>query len=289
MRNGTGLRLGFVILVWNSEKVIGPCLESIFAMKGIESHVVVVDNGSTDDTLARVNAAWAKFAGDPGGSTLEVIRLPENLGMTVSRNKGLRALTGIDIDYYCNLDSDTVVNEAAMLGLARTLKAHPCYGVVGPRMTTSSGVEQMSARAFPTVLEKLFKGSPIPTLNRVGTDMERQSPVDPAADCYPVDYLMGACLMIRPEAMAAVGGMDERIFYGPDDADFCLCVWEAGYQVAYCPEYTIIHEWQRLSKKKLFSKMNWEHVKGLAYMFAKHRYLFGTRRLKRRFPGTAEY
>ena len=287
MRNGTGLRLGFVILAWNSEKVIGPCLESIFAMKGIESHVVVVDNGSTDDTLARVDAAWAKFSGDPGGSTLEIIRLTENQGTTVPRNLALRVLMAENMDYYCVLDSDTVVNEAAFVVMARELDAHPGYGMIGPTLISSAGVRQMSARNFPTAVVKLLKAAPLAALQRLGERMEQPRPAGAGANSYPVDCLMSACWLIRPEALAAAGLLDERIFYAPEDVEYCIRMWKSGNQVAFCPGARIIHEWQRLSKKRFFSRINWEHIKGLAYMFAKHRYLFGTRRLKHSFPSAA--
>ena len=55
------------------------------------------------------------------------------------------------------------------------------------------------------------------------------------------------------------------------------------YQVAFCPRARIIHEWQRISKRKLISRMNWEHIKGLCYMFRKHNYFFSTKKLKASF------
>ena len=114
--------------------------------------------------------------------------------------------------------------------------------------------------------------------------MEIQLPPAPDATSYPVDYLMSACWLIRPDVLAKTGLLDDEIFYAPEDAEYCIRVWKTGFQVAFCPRATIIHEWQRLSKKKLVSKMNWEHIKGLAYMFKKHRYLFTTQKLKKSFP-----
>ena len=63
----------------------------------------------------------------------------------------------------------------------------------------------------------------------------------------------------------------------------CIRVWKAGYKVAFCPEARIIHEWQRLSKKKLISRMNLEHLKGLAHMFRRHRYLLSAEKLRKTF------
>ena len=100
---------------------------------------------------------------------------------------------------------------------------------------------------------------------------------------YPVDYLMSACWLVRPEVFDKAGLLDEKIFYAPEDAEFCIRVWKAGYKVAFCPEARIIHEWQRLSKKKLISRMNLEHLKGLAHMFRRHRYLLSAEKLRKTF------
>lgn len=271
------LNIGFVILTWNSERVISPCLHSIFEMEEFCSHVVIIDNGSSDGTLTKTNDFIP-----PEGSTLNVITYSSNMGTTVSRNAGIERLKDKELDYYCILDSDTVINTEAFKKMAGEMSKHPEYGIIGPRMITSDGVVQTSARAFPTLKEKLYKGIPIAALQRKGEKMEKQAVRN--ADSYPVDYLMSACWMIRPEALKKVGLLDEKIFYAPEDAEYCIQMWKSGYQVAFCPKAQIIHEWQRLSKKKLISKINWEHIKGLAYMFAKHKYAFSTEKLKKSFP-----
>ena len=112
--------------------------------------------------------------------------------------------------------------------------------------------------------------------------MEQIQPDHSSDDSYPVDYLMSACWLLRPEVFESAGLLDEKIFYAPEDAEFCIRVWKAGYQVAYCPTVSIIHEWQRLSKKKLISRINWEHMKGLTYMFWKHRYFLNAEKLRQR-------
>lgn len=270
-------KIGFVILVWNSEKVIGKCLQSISHLQETQPSVVVVDNGSVDKTLEIISQY-------NGQLDLKVIQYEENKGTTVSRNAGLREVRNNKPDYYCILDSDTEINDDAFLKLIKEMQGHPEYGLIGPTMVTSQGLVQMSARAFPTALEKLYKAIPIKALQVKGEAMENQNPDNPGAESYPVDYLMSACWLIKPDLLDEVGLLDEKIFYAPEDAEYCIRVWKAGYQVAFCPDATIIHEWQRLSKKKLFSKVNWEHIKGLIYMFRKHHYFASTNQLKKTFP-----
>ena len=269
-------KIGFVILVWNSERVIGKCLESISNLKSIEPMVVVVDNGSVDNTIDIVNEYIEKL-------DLSIITYPINMGTTISRNAGLLKLKAMVPDYLCVLDSDTEVNDEAFVALLYEMSHNPSYGIIGPNMATSSGYVQDSARAFPTVMEKLFKAIPIHSLQVKGEAMEKQAPLSPDSVSYPVDYLMSAFWLMRPDLIDKVGLLDERIFYAPEDAEYCIRVWKSGYQVAYCPQARIIHEWQRISKKKLISKMNWEHIKGLCYMFWKHRYCISTKRLKALF------
>lgn len=271
-------KIGFVILVWNSEKVIEKCLVSIINLQHIQPFIVVVDNGSTDGTL-RIVKQYEHFLKD----SFFIIQYEENKGTTISRNAGIKKLMSVDPDYYCILDSDTAISDEAFLKLIEQLEEHPKYGIIGPEMITSSGMIQMSARCFPTVMEKVYKGIPIKSLQVKGEEMEIQRPPYPGAESYPVDYLMSACWLIRPKVLETAGLLDENIFYAPEDTEYCIRVWKSGYQVAFCPCARIIHEWQRLSKKKLISKMNWEHIKGLGYMFKKHHYFFTAKRLKESF------
>ncbi len=269
-------RIGFVILVWNSEKVIDKCLYSISNLERIEPVVIVVDNGSTDNTISIVEKYVTKFK-------LDIIRYEQNMGTTISRNAGIRKLETLKPDYYCVLDSDTEVNDDAFVKLLEEMENNPSYGVIGPTLVTSSGVVQMSARCFPTFIEKFYKAVPIKSVQAKGEALEVQTPPSDDAVSYPVDYLMSAFWLIRPDVLEKAGILDEKIFYAPEDAEYCIRVWKSGYKVAFCPVVSIIHEWQRLSKKKFFSKMNWEHIKGLCHMFRKHHYFFTSKKLRASF------
>lgn len=274
------IRIGFIILTWNSAHVIEACLSSVLSIKNIETKVVLVDNGSTDHTVELAEGIEREKT-----DNLKIIRYPNNRGITIARNSGIRHFIGKQIDYICILDSDTVINSSAIEQLIAEMEIHPQYGIIGPKMITSAGVPQMSARCFPTLLEKICKAMPFSSFQRLGEQMEQQYFEVLDTGSYSVDYLMGAFWLIRPDVFESAGMFDEKIFYGPDDAEYCIRVWKTGYQVAYCPKAQIIHEWQRLSKRKMISKINWEHIKGLAYMFRKHHYLFSCKKLRRSFGG----
>lgn len=275
-------KIGFVILTWNSEKCIGACLDSIFSLDGgrLEGKVIVVDNGSTDGTEAEIKKAVSTHQ---SSFTCDIHKLDKNYGTTSSRNKGIKALLDdSDIEYICALDSDTVVNTSAMLTLIDVLENDPNCAIVGPRMKDKKGVYQRSGRNIPTLTEKLFKVLPIKSLGEKGQAMEASVQVD-GSGTVEVGYLLSACWMMKKGIFKEVGLLDEKIFYAPEDVEFCIRCHKAGYSIKYCRDAEIIHEWQRLSRKKLFSKHNYEHLKGLAYMFGKHGYLFKTDKIEKEY------
>lgn len=237
-------------------------------MLGLECRelgVWVVDNGSIDGTpeiLERIAEVDGR---------LHVIREGENLGTTVSRNEALRCVAP-DTDYVCVLDSDTVVNQAAFERLVAVL-VDGTIGVVGPTMANSEGQVQLSGRALPTLGIKLRKACSIGGASKKAADAEVPSaPVK--GGLQDVGYLLSACWLMPYGSLETVGLLDEKIFYAPEDVDWCLRCHKAGLRVVRCHDARIVHEYQRLSRKRIFSKINVEHVKGLAHYFMKHRYLF---------------
>lgn len=270
------MKIGYVILTWNSSNVIKKCIESIITINSLVADIIIVDNGSMDNTLEIIDSIKI-----PAQHSLSVIKLKENMGTTISRNKGINELKKHNVDYYCVLDSDTEVNENAICKMTEYLKKNPNCGIVGPRMVTSGGTVQISGRCFPTITEKFCKAVPIKSIQAIGEKKEEIVPRDIVTGSYPVDYLMSACWVIPHRVIEQVGLFDEKIFYAPEDVEYCIRVWKTGYEVVYYPETQIIHEWQRLSKKKLISKMNWEHIKGLAYMFKKHGYIFNAAKIRK--------
>lgn len=258
--------VSFVVLTWNSQQFIADCLESIFACESFVPRVFVVDNGSTDSTKSILYDFQRTYP------SLVCTMLSENKGTTVSRNLALRDAVQ-ESDYVCVLDSDTVVNDYAIAEMIEAIRKHPDIGVVGPTMCNSSGEEQLSGRNLPSIGIKLRKAIPFGSFKDKGAHMEL--PNTPIVDgLQDVPYLLSACWLMPVSTLEKVGLLDERIFYAPEDVDYCVRVHQAGLRVVRCWNARIIHEYQRLSHKKLVSKTNIEHIKGLAYYFKKYGYLF---------------
>lgn len=260
-------RYAFIVLTWNSEKYISDCLDSIDeAMAGTDTTVYVIDNGSTDHTVDYIR----NWNNKSHNIKIDLTQLKKNTGTTVSRNIGLRKAINSS-NYICVLDSDTKINKDAIVRLAEVVDTYKKVGIVGPVLRGLDGTIQNSGRAIPTMLIKMLKVMPFGSLRKKGENKE----VIPKVNAItPVGYLMSACWFMRSRIVDDVGLLDEKIFYAPEDVEYCLRMWQNGYAVVYDKTVAITHAWQRLSRKKLISKHNYEHIKGLAYLFVKYKYLF---------------
>lgn len=265
--------IAFVILTWNSEKYIGDCLKSLQSFRKLSVCICVVDNGSTDDTR-RILQSYSSVP----SLCMQVVLLDGNYGTTISRNKGIRLVCD-KAEYLCILDSDTIVNEAAFLQMIATLRQDQRNGIVGPVLQSLDGSIQQSGRNLPTLTVKLLKGMPVKFLQERGERLEKIA-ISPDR-ATKVGYLMSACWLLPMGVVQDLGYLDEEIFYAPEDVEYCLRAWSKGYRALLEPRAAIVHAWQRLSKRKLFSKHNYEHIKGLCYLFRKYGYCFSRKKFER--------
>lgn len=266
--------ISFVILTWNSEKVITACLDSIAGMGLPSVEIILVDNGSADKTREQIEA----FIADHSELPVRTVWLEENYGTTISRNLGIKQV-GVDAEYVCILDSDTVINRDAVTELIDRLNDDPLNAIAGPSMVNLAGEEQVTAKKIPTAMLKICKAFPLRSVQKIGERNEKYDFSDKKTS-YPAGYLISACWMIKRDLIEEIGPLDEKIFYSPEDVEYCVRTWVKGYRVIFCPNAGIIHATQRISKKKLFSRHNWEHVKGLCYFFSKYGLFFSSAKIE---------
>lgn len=250
--------VSIVILTWNSRALLDACLTALPAATApLATEVIVVDNGSRDGTAELL-------AGRPDVVT---ITNPTNRGVAPARNQGLRAAHG---EFIALLDVDTVPAPGSFATLIARLRAAPEVGLVGPKLVDPDGRLQYSCRRFPTLVDKLCRRLPARIGRALVDDVELRG--WDHAGVRQVDYVIGACQVIRRTALDHTGLLDERIFYGPEDVDLCLRMHRAGWQVEYVPAAVVMHLERRLTRK-LFSVLTARHVYGLGYFFWKHGYL----------------
>lgn len=272
-----------VVLTWNSARYVEKCLRSLALdayRSGIKFELFVVDGGSSDGTREILQRLEREIP------ELCVILLGENVGATVSRNIALKKSRG---KYMLVLDSDTEILPGALEILYKTLENAPRVGIAAPRLLYPDGSVQASCKRFPTFLLKIFKFTPVPLIQRLGAKLELY-PLEiynrGFKEVLRVDYCISACWLIRREALEDVGLFDEKIFYAPEDVDYCLRMWLNGWEILYVPEAEVVHYTQRQSHKSL--KMAWLHAHGLCYYFHKHNYWLNRQKVYQKIKNSSK-
>ncbi len=255
--------VSFVILTWNSESYLEKCFDSLIshlATEHLDYEIFIIDNGSTDKTVDLLKNYQQQYP------KLEVIYLPDNIGTTRSRNMGLKKCCG---DYVCIMDSDVEIKTPVFKTLIETLESVKNIGLVAPKIFYPSGKWQKSIDQFPTLLHKLKRFLFLRKIEEKEGELE----IDVDRE-KPVDYAISAFWLFKKEILEKVGLLDKNFFYAPEDVDYCLRVWQAGYEVVYQPEAEVVHHTQEISRGLKINKAKKEHLKGLAYFFKKHGFLF---------------
>jgi GT2 family glycosyltransferase len=263
------MSISAVILSFNDKKCLGRCIKSLIEVEGLKAgqdQILIIDNGSVDGSKELI-----KRMADASSGLVEATFLPVNQGTTRPRNLGFAQATG---DHLLVIDSDIYFRKPVLPDLVKQLKADPTIGIIAPKLTFPDGRPQLSTDVFPTVPRKLER------LFRLRT-LERRSRREPSAD-RPVDYAISAFWLMRRDLIDLTGPLDERIFYAPEDVDFCLRVWLKGRRVVYRPGLDVVHDAKERSRSLKGLLFTWRHVQGLLYYFRKHGYAFSTDRLYRR-------
>lgn len=256
--------ISFVILTWNSAAYIEACLQSIYDClleSGLSCEILVVDNGSTDQTPAILQSHAEKHR-----EKVKPIYLAENRGTTVSRNLALRRAAG---RYLCVMDSDVELIPGLFEPLLELLDARPGTGMVVPRINYPSGRWQKSIDQFPTFVHKLKRLFWLREIEHQEQRIEQDR-----TQVRTVDYAISAFWLCKREVLEKVGFLDEKIFYAPEDVDYCLRIWQAGYKIYYVPTVSVIHHTQEISRGYKLNRAKLSHVAGLLYLFYKHGYFF---------------
>jgi GT2 family glycosyltransferase len=225
--------------------------------------VVVVDQHSD---AARAGTVRAQFP------DVTFVSNPRNDGFAAGVNRAARYSTG---RYLLLVNPDAVVADGLIDTLADWLDVHPDVAVVGPRIYNRDGSVQPSARRFPNLTTGLggrqgwlTRNFPDNWLSRRNLEWSRASaPIE-------VDWVSGACMMIRRSAFEAVGGMDERFFLYWEDADLCRRLRTAGFRTMYVPTVSATHEGSRASRHAAARSLVAFHRSAFRYYW-KHSSLVG--------------
>jgi N-acetylglucosaminyl-diphospho-decaprenol L-rhamnosyltransferase len=228
--------LSIIVLSWNVRELLRKCLASL-PLNDEQVEVIVVEAASADGSAAMVRAEFP---------AVRLLVQTENLGYTRGNNVGLRAALG---RYLLVLNPDTQVVGGALTQMVAYLEAHPQVGVLGPQLIDPDGTVQSTHRRFPTLATAFFESTWLQPLAPRAL-LDRYYAVDLPNDAVsPVDWVMGAALLVRREAYAQVGGLDEGFFMYSEEVDWCRRLKAAGWQVVYFPPAQIIHHAGRSSEQ----------------------------------------
>lgn len=226
------IEVSVVIVTYNSAEVVGGCLTSLREQtRGIEYEVTVVDNASSDETvdLVRRECPW-----------VQLIVRADNGGLSRGINDGVLASSGESVMV---LNPDVRMADDVLTKLAGYLREHSRCGVVAPKLLDEDGSLQLSCRSFPGYATALFNRYSLLTRLRPGNAASSRylmSGFDHAS-IRNIDWVSGAALMFPRHVFDEVGGWDEGFFLFSEDVDFCRRVRDAGYDVTYDPEASLVH------------------------------------------------
>jgi hypothetical protein len=241
--------VSIVTVTLNALPWIERCLESV---RGYET--VLVDHGSTDGTLDLVRERFPE---------VRVIE-QDNRGLAAGWNTGLRVVGG---RYVLIINADAWVVDDAVERLAEFADTRPDAAIVAPKLLNTDGTLQRSVRGFPT-------------LWRVATEyffLRKLAPRSRAFNAFyagdfahdeirEVDWVMGACLLARREAIDAVGLLDEEYFLFSEETDWLFRFRQAGWKVLFHPRTEVVHVGGATHGGLMFD----QNVRGLLRFFGKH-------------------
>jgi N-acetylglucosaminyl-diphospho-decaprenol L-rhamnosyltransferase len=243
---------------FESGPLLEECVRSVLADRSAgPAELVVVDNRSRDDSIALLRAAFPD---------VHVILAPGNVGYARGANLGIAATRAPIVAV---LNPDTHVDEGAGAAMLARLESQPRVAACGPRLKNPDGTDYPGAREIPGIPVAVMHGLlglwwPTNPFTR----KYRQLDADPARP-RAVDWVSGAAVWLRRDALDAVGGWDERYFMYLEDTDLCWRLRTAGWDIAYDPAATVWHV-QGASTARRPYRMLLEHHRS-AWRFAKRR------------------
>lgn len=242
-----------VIVSWNGKEDLLECLDSLENISGPRPRIIVVDNGSTDGTVAAVHKRFPD---------VDLLPLPENLGFTGGNNRGIEQALDEGAEYVCLLNNDTVVDPDFLTQLLRAAVEYPQTGIFGSRVLYRSppdkvwsqgiSVERLTGRVYTAHYNR-----PIRKVPRVPEN---------------VNGVSGAAMLLRARTLKEIGLFDEDYFLYFEDLDLCLRGRERGWEVTTIPTSKVYHSISR--------SMGGEYSSRVVYYSTRNHLLL----LNRRFP-----
>lgn len=256
--------LSVIIVSYNTSYLLRKCLNKVYkslSFGKIEkmSEILVVDNASQDDTVAMIGKNFPKVI---------IIKNTKNLGFARANNLGIKNSTGENI---LLLNSDTEVEKDALTKLLGVAVSDDKIGAVGGRLQNTDGSLQSSVGFFPSLIKVffwMFFIDDMPLLARLINAYHVEDKKFYEKKAF-VDWVTGACFLVKRKAIDRSGYLDENIFMYGEELELCYRIKKAGYNIIYSPQAKILHLRGGSSKEAGAGIV--EEFKAIIYFYKKHK------------------
>lgn len=221
--------VSIVIVSWNTRELLAACLRSVRdAAAEVDGclEVVVVDNASHDGSAEMVHAQFPE---------VDLVRNATNVGFAAANNQAIRRTRG---GYVLLLNPDTEGRSGFLGALVGFLDGHPDAGAAGPRVKGGRGEHQVSCYPLPTLWRELWR---LLHLDRFSPRGSYPASLFEATTPQRVESILGACLLIRRDALEATGLLDEQFFIYTEEIDLCRRLQDHGWHLYWVPQSVIVH------------------------------------------------
>lgn len=249
------LDVSIIVVSWNTRAILLECLQAVRdRVRGCSYETIVVDNASSDGSADAVAERFPE---------VRLVRNPLNLGFAVAVNQGLRTALG---RYALLLNPDAILGDGAVEALLDHMDRHHDCGLAGAQLLDLDGARQHSFDNFPTLATELLNKSLLRRVIPAKYPSKYQAYDEP----IEVESLIGAAILVRREAAADVGLLDEAFFLFLEETDWCLRMRRAGWKVTHVPAARVYHL-QGQSRRVAPAKARIEYLRSLYHFFRKHR------------------
>lgn len=250
--------VSIIIVNWNTKELLLGCLKSVYDTTiGSNIEVIVVDNGSHDGSSQAVKESFPP---------VKLIQNSENKGFAKANNQALSIAAG---RYMLFLNSDALLTNGSLTALVNFMNKIPEASIAACQYINRDGSKQNSFDNFPTLATELLNKTLLKTLfpqKYPSKKKEYHKPME-------IDSVIGACMIVRKEAIKQVGMLDEDYFFFMEETDWCFRMHKAGWKIYHLPEIKVYHL-QGQSKEKNPSKAWIEYYRSSYTFFKKHRSVF---------------
>lgn len=250
------MKLSIIIVNYNHKYFPRICLEYVEKSKiDFPYEIIFIDNASSDESVNFLEEAAKK-------DRIKLVKSPKNIGFGQGNNLGVKNAKG---EFILIMNPDIFVSENSINKMVSYLEKNPEIAILGPKLVYHNGQIQESCRRFMTFSDLIIKRTFLKHFSSLKKRVENylMKDFDHNKVC-DVDFLVGACYLMRKKVFDKLCGFDKRYFLFMEDVDLCRRVHQEGYKVVYYPEAEMIHSHKRLSDgptiRLFFKKVFWHHL-----------------------------